>query len=101
MMKLPIITECNNLTLIHERYNAQWIQAKEVGLVVRNFRQIEKAVDQFLVPETFARYRANVSALNNRAVFEVANFLERILATRNKIQVKEPIKHNQLNSISK
>ncbi len=94
-MKLPVITECNASTLIHERYNAEWVREKGVGLVVRNFRQIEKAMAQFLEPETFAQYRANVAALNNRGVFEVAAFLQKILATRDKkIKVTELLKQN-------
>jgi Glycosyltransferase family 28 C-terminal domain/Monogalactosyldiacylglycerol (MGDG) synthase len=80
-MKLPIVTECNFSTLIHEKYNAEWVKEKEVGLVVRDFRSIEKAVKQFLNPQTFARYRANVSSLNNRAVFELCELLQQILAS--------------------
>jgi Glycosyltransferase family 28 C-terminal domain/Monogalactosyldiacylglycerol (MGDG) synthase len=81
-MKLPIVTECNFSTLIHEKYNAEWVKEKEVGLVVRDFRSIEKAVKQFLNPQIFARYRANVAALNNRAVFELCELLQQILASR-------------------
>lgn len=79
-MKLPVITECNASTLIHEKYNARWVREKQVGLVLRSFRQIDRAVEQFLQPE-FARYQANVAAVNNRAVFEVTQFLQEILAT--------------------
>ncbi|MCU0534542.1 MAG: UDP-N-acetylglucosamine--LPS N-acetylglucosamine transferase [Hydrococcus sp. Prado102] len=81
-MKLPVITECNLSTLVHERYNAEWVREKEVGLVVRNFRSIEKAIAQFLNPQTFARYRTNVAALNNRAVFELCELLQQILLSR-------------------
>ena len=77
-MKLPIVTECNASTLVHEKYNAQWVREKQVGLVLRSFRQIDRAVEQFLQPETFARYQANVAAVNNRAVFEVAQFLQHL-----------------------
>jgi 1,2-diacylglycerol 3-beta-galactosyltransferase len=89
-MKLPVITECNTATLIHEKYNTEWVRQKQVGLVLNNFSQIHKAVSQFLDPETFAHYRTNVAALNNRAVFEVAAFLQQILATREKTKVTEP-----------
>jgi UDP-N-acetylglucosamine:LPS N-acetylglucosamine transferase len=92
-MKLPIVTECNLSTLIHEKYNAQWVREKEVGLVVRDFRSIDKAVEQFLDPQIFARYRANVSALNNRAVFELCDLLQQILASRypTKVTQKETV----------
>lgn len=79
-MQLPVITECNASTLVHEKYNARWVREKQVGLVLRNFRQIDRAVEQFLQPE-FARYQANVAAVNNRAVFEVPQFLQQILVT--------------------
>ena len=78
-MKLPVITECNAATLIHEKYNTEWVREKQVGLVLRNFSQIPKAVAQFLEPKTFARYRANVVALNNRGVFEVRDLIQQIL----------------------
>ncbi|QSJ20164.1 hypothetical protein JYQ62_16490 [Nostoc sp. UHCC 0702] len=80
MMNLPMIMERNISTLIHERYNADWVEQKEVGLVVRNFRNIDGAVKKFLQPENFARYRANVAAVNNRAVFEISDNLQKILA---------------------
>lgn len=81
VMQLPVITKCNASTLIHERYNTEWIREKQVGLVLRNFKQIKKAVAQFLEPETFASYRSNVAALNNRAVFEVRGLVQQILTT--------------------
>ncbi|BAZ50012.1 processive diacylglycerol beta-glucosyltransferase [Nostoc sp. NIES-4103] len=80
VMNLPMIMERNISTLIHERYNADCVEQKEVGLVVRNFRNIDQAVKKFLQPENFARYRANVAAVNNRAVFEISDNLQKILA---------------------
>lgn len=78
-MRLPVIVERNAWTLPQERYNADWILEKQVGLVVRNFRSIEKAVADLLQPETFARRRANAAALSNRAVFEIPEILEKLL----------------------
>jgi 1,2-diacylglycerol 3-beta-galactosyltransferase len=79
-MKLPVITDCNALTLFQERYNSEWIRNQGVGIVVRDFQQIDQAVTELLKPENFARYRAKSFALNNQAVFEVVDFFERILA---------------------
>lgn len=62
-----------------ERYNAVWIIEKEVGLVLRSFRHIEEAVSKLIEPQTLARYRANASALDNHAVFEIPAMLEKIL----------------------
>ena len=79
-MKLPVIVERNSLTLPQERYAADWVQEREVGLTIPSFRNIQKAVETFLEPETFARYRANVAAIDIQAVFEIPAILNRILA---------------------
>jgi UDP-N-acetylglucosamine:LPS N-acetylglucosamine transferase len=77
-MRLPVIVECNIWTLPQERYNADWILEREVGAVLRSFEKIDRAVAQLIEPATLARYRANAAALNNRAVFEIPDMLERI-----------------------
>jgi UDP-N-acetylglucosamine:LPS N-acetylglucosamine transferase len=78
-MQLPVIVECNAWTLPQERYNAQWIVEKEVGLVLRSFDKIATAVAQLIEPAALARYRSNAAALHNRAVFEIPDILEQIL----------------------
>jgi Glycosyltransferase family 28 C-terminal domain/Monogalactosyldiacylglycerol (MGDG) synthase len=77
-MQLPVIVECNAWTLPQERYNAQWIVEKEVGLVLRSFDKIAAAVAQLIEPRALARYRTNAAALHNRAVFEIPEILEKI-----------------------
>lgn len=77
-MKLPVITECNASTLVQERYNAEWLVKNEVGIVLRNLRNIDKAVAELIQPENLARYRANAASINNKAVFEVVDILDRI-----------------------
>ena len=78
-MKLPVVVERNARTLPQERYNADWVLAKQVGLVVRNFRQITQTVEALLDPANFARYRSNAAAMNNQAVFEIPGILREIL----------------------
>jgi len=78
-MQLPVIVECNAWTLPQERYNAEWIVEKQVGLVLRGFDKIAAAVAQLIEPSALARYRANAAALHNRAVFEIPEILEKIL----------------------
>ncbi len=81
-MHLPVIVERNAFTLPQERYNTEWVQEKGVGLVVRNFRkEVGSAVSRMLEPEAFARYRANAAAIHNRAVFEIPEFLEKVLSS--------------------
>ncbi|ARV58024.1 hypothetical protein BZZ01_04680 [Nostocales cyanobacterium HT-58-2] len=88
-MKLPVIVERNWLTLIQERYNTDWIQQKQVGLVIPSFHNVAQAVEQFFNPETFSHYRAKVAAINNRAVFEVTHILQQILANSYNTTVAE------------
>jgi hypothetical protein len=80
-MQLPVIVECNAWTLPQERYNTDWVRERQVGLVLPDFHRIAPAVEQLLEPETYARLRANAAAQNNRAVFEIPDMLETILAS--------------------
>ena len=90
-MRLPVIVECNSWTLPQERYNCDWVLEKEVGIVLRNFKRVEKAVAQLIEPATLARYRANAAALDNRAVFEIPEMLEKILAKSTKLRQTEHV----------
>jgi len=76
-MGLPVIVECNSWTLPQERYNAEWVREKNVGIVVPNFRRIGDAVDALL--GSLERYRESVAKIENRAVFEIPEFLAEIL----------------------
>ena len=78
-MKLPVITECNASTLVQERYNTEWIEKNQVGIVLRTFRNIDKAVAELIQPENLTRYRANAASINNKAVFEVVGILNKFL----------------------
>src|SRR5215467_1292526 len=68
---LPVIVECNGRTLPQERYNAQWVTEKRVGIVLKSFRRVVEGVEQMLAPEAFAEFRKNAAAYNNRALFEI------------------------------
>jgi UDP-N-acetylglucosamine:LPS N-acetylglucosamine transferase len=81
-MKLPVIVARNAWNLPQERYNCQWVQEQDVGMVVRNFRGIAAAVEQLLEPATYQRMRANAAAQSNRAVFEIPDILQSILANQ-------------------
>ena len=50
-----------------------------LGIVVRSFRQVGEAVDELLRPGNFRRFKANVAARRNRAVFEIPDILATIL----------------------
>ena len=77
-MKLPVITECNWATMSQERYCAQWVEEQRVGLVIRSFKGVARAVGQMIEPATFAQMKENLEQIDNRAVFEVVDLLEKI-----------------------
>jgi 1,2-diacylglycerol 3-beta-galactosyltransferase len=79
-MGLPVIVQSNAWTLPQERYNTIWVREHQAGVVIHSFREVVEAVAQLIEPETLARSRANAVALRNRAVFEIPEILERILA---------------------
>ena len=80
--QLPVLIECNSWTLPQERYNAQWVLEKRVGIVLKSFRDIVKGVRQMLEPATLAVFRKNVAALNNRAIFEIPEILAHLLGEK-------------------
>ena len=79
-MHLPVIVELNAWTLPQERFNTEWVREQGVGVVLPNFSGIAKAVDELLQPEAYARFRAATERLHNRAVFEIPDVLDDILA---------------------
>jgi len=76
---LPVIVECNGRTLPQERYNAQWVTEKKLGVVLNSFGKINDGVQKLLEPATFAEYSANASAYKNNALYEIPEFLDQIM----------------------
>jgi 1,2-diacylglycerol 3-beta-galactosyltransferase len=76
---LPVIVECNSATLPQERYNAQWVTERKLGIVLKSFRKVNDAVEQLLEPSIFDELRSNAGAYHNRALFEIPEFLDEIL----------------------
>jgi 1,2-diacylglycerol 3-beta-galactosyltransferase len=77
--KLPVLIECNAWTLPQERYNAEWVAEKRVGIVLHTFREVVTAVQRMLDPATLGEFRKNVAALENRAIFEIPEILDKLL----------------------
>ena len=82
-MKLPVILERNAFTLPQERYNAEWVEERKVGVVLNNFRSIADAASRLIEPATLRQYRANAAAIENRAVYEIPDILSQILTRHN------------------
>jgi Glycosyltransferase family 28 C-terminal domain len=77
--QLPVILECNAWTLPQERYNTEWVREKKVGIVLKNFGEIVGGVKQLLEPGRLAEFRANVTRLENRAIFEIPEIFAKLL----------------------
>jgi UDP-N-acetylglucosamine:LPS N-acetylglucosamine transferase len=82
--KLPVLIECNAWTLPQERYNAEWVIEKGVGIVLDSFRDVAAGVQRMLEPATFAEFRKNVAVQENRAIFEIPVILATLLAETHK-----------------
>ena len=87
-MRLPVIVERNAWTLANERYNADWIEEQQVGIVVSNFSKVAEAVGEMLKPEVYCHYRDKAAAIRNNAVYKIPELLEEILTG-------EAIKHKK------
>jgi 1,2-diacylglycerol 3-beta-galactosyltransferase len=77
--KLPVLIECNAWTLPQERFNAEWVTEKRVGIVLESFRDVVEGVRQMLEPAALAEFRKNVAAQENRAIFEIPEILAILL----------------------
>jgi UDP-N-acetylglucosamine:LPS N-acetylglucosamine transferase len=59
---LPVIVERNGKTLPQERYNTDWIRENEVGIVLKNFGEIESALCDLLSNGRLERFQVNAAA---------------------------------------
>ena len=74
---LPVIVVKNTWTMPQERYNADWVEEHQAGIVLDSYKTIHHGVEQ--VVDRLADYRANVARIQNRAIFEIPDILERIM----------------------
>ena len=74
---LPVIVVNNTWTMPQERYNARWVSETRTGIVLDSFKDIRAGVDQVIarLPEL----RARVARIENRAIFEIPEILDRLL----------------------
>jgi 1,2-diacylglycerol 3-beta-galactosyltransferase len=79
VMGLPVIVERNASTMVHERYNTEWIMQNQVGVVLRSFSDIREGLAPMLDTEQMRRLRQRVNALSNRAVFEIPEMLDAMI----------------------
>jgi hypothetical protein len=82
---LPVIVVRNAWTMPQERYNTDWVEENAAGVVLDSFKSIRAGVAQ--VEQHIELYRASVRRIQNRAVFEIPEILERILAAPARVGV--------------
>jgi UDP-N-acetylglucosamine:LPS N-acetylglucosamine transferase len=75
---VPVIVVRNAWTMPQERYNTEWVEENGVGVVLESFKTIREGVAR--VTAHAEAYRAGVRRIRNRAVFEIPDILEEILA---------------------
>jgi UDP-N-acetylglucosamine:LPS N-acetylglucosamine transferase len=83
LMGLPVVVERNAWTMVQERYNTDWVRDQRLGIVLRSFGEIAQGVAPMLDPERLAGLRARVTALNNRALFEIPDIIDTMVAPLN------------------
>jgi UDP-N-acetylglucosamine:LPS N-acetylglucosamine transferase len=74
---LPVIVVKNTWTMPQERYNADWVEARRVGIVLDSYKGIRGGVTDMV--SRLAEFRANVARIKNRAIFEIPDILDRLL----------------------
>ncbi len=87
--RLPVIVVRNVWTMPQERYNTDWVEENRAGLVLDSFKGIGTAVAA--LTRQLMDYRAAVERIQNRAVFEIPEILERILISAQTRQWPMPL----------
>jgi UDP-N-acetylglucosamine:LPS N-acetylglucosamine transferase len=79
-MGLPVIVERNAWTLPQEVFNTHWVAEQGVGVALKNFRNIVPVVRGMLTEGSLGSMREATSRIHNRAVFEIPDILDRVMA---------------------
>jgi len=82
---LPVIVVRNAWTMPQERYNTEWVEENGFGVVLDSFKAIRAGVAR--VMDHIDLYRAGVKRIQNRAVFEIPEILQRILAAPTRVGI--------------
>jgi len=75
--RLPVIVVRNAWTMPQERYNADWVQEFNAGIVLDSFKAIGSGVAA--ITSRLDDYGASVARIQNRAIFEIPTILDGIL----------------------
>ena len=87
---LPVIVVRNTWTMPQERYNTDWVRENHAGIVLDSFRSVRLGVAEII--DRLEEFRARISHIRNRAVFEIPRILENIMNSG------RPLNHSALGS---
>jgi len=76
---LPVIVERNATTMPQERYNTEWVEEHEAGIVLKSFDEIETAVQRLLDDSMLEHLRSKVATHKNRALDEAVDILAKFM----------------------
>jgi hypothetical protein len=74
---LPVVVVLNTWTMPQERYNAEWVKENNAGIVLDSFRFVQSGVAE--ITGRLDEFRAKLAHIQNRAVYEIPQILERIM----------------------
>ena len=77
---LPVIVVRNAYTMPQERYNTDWILENGIGVVLKSFADVRRAIAEVLL--RLPEFQSNIERVRNRAVFEIPDILDDILTCR-------------------
>jgi len=75
--RLPVIVVRSTWTMPQERYNTEWVRDNDAGIVLDSFRSVRDGVAG--ITERLEEFRASISRIRNRAVYEIPHILESIM----------------------
>jgi 1,2-diacylglycerol 3-beta-galactosyltransferase len=82
-MGLPVIVERNRWTMPQERYNAEWIEERGMGIAIGSFRRdIAAAAAAMLDPARRRGFAGQIAGYRNRAIFEVSAIIDSVVRSR-------------------
>jgi 1,2-diacylglycerol 3-beta-galactosyltransferase len=76
-----------------ERYNTDWILQNQLGIVIRSFSEISRAVEMMLDKQQYQLFKMRIAMFKNRAVFEIPEILDRIMMLAGESRIR-PVIHS-------
>jgi UDP-N-acetylglucosamine:LPS N-acetylglucosamine transferase len=99
---LPVLTVLDRSTMPQERWNAQWVRDKGVGVVVGSLRQLGHGVREVIAD--FEALREHTRQVDNRAVWELCDIVAELLAlsgtTSGRLDMRAPDPARQADAVT-